>query len=238
MVINLRNGKKMMEKYYLVDYENVGSGGASNCSSLKKTDHLHIFYTDNSKKIDMDIVSDHGEAVFELHKVPVKSQSIDMHIVSFMGYLIGRNPDNDLHIVIISKDKDYDNVIKFWQGKAKIERKEKIEAPKAKPRKPEREAPKAKPKQTERKEKTETKKAAPKPTKSEIKIKLNQDIQKILSQNNYESEVINTVAKLVAKNYGKEDFKLAVHNELGQTYSNSVDVYNDIKPILAKYDKV
>ncbi len=210
MVINLRNGKKMMEKYYLVDYENVGSGGASNCSSLKKTDHLHIFYTDNSKKIDMDIVSDHGEAVFELHKVPVKSQSIDMHIVSFMGYLIGKNPDNNIHIVIISKDKDYDNVIKFWNGKAKIERKEKIEAPKA----------------------------APKPTKSEIKIKLNQDIQKILSQNNYESEVINTVAKLVAKNYGKEDFKLAVHNELGQTYTNSVDVYNDIKPILAKYDKV
>ena len=205
-MINLRNGKKMMEKYYLVDYENVGSGGASNCSSLKKTDHLHIFYTDNSKKIDMDIVSDHGEAVFELHKVPVKSQSIDMHIVSFMGYLIGKNPDNNLHIVIISKDKDYDNVIKFWHGKAKIERKEKIEAPK--------------------------------PTKSEIKIKLNQDIQKILSQNNYESEVIHTVAKLVAKNYGKEDFKLAVHNELGQTYSNSVDVYNDIKPILAKYDKV
>ena len=226
MVINLGNGKKMMEKYYLVDYENVGSGGASNCSSLKKTDHLHIFYTDNSKKIDMDIVSDHGKAVFELHKVPVKSQSIDMHIVSFMGYLIGKNPDNNLHIVIISKDKDYDNVIKFWHGKAKIERKEKIEAPKAKP------------KQTEHKEKTETKKAAPKPTKSEIKIKLNQDIQKILSQNNYESEVINTVAKLVAKNYGKEDFKLAVHNELGQTYTNSVDVYNDIKPILAKYDKV
>ncbi len=213
-----------METYYLVDYENVGSGGASKCSSLKKTDHLHIFYTDNSKKIDMDIVSDHGEALFELHKVPVKSQSIDMHIVSYMGYLIGQNGNSDIHIVIISKDKDYDNVINFWQGKAKIERKEKIETQKVKT-------------QSAKTQNAKTRNAKPGLTKSEIKIKLNQDIQKILSQNSYENDVINAVAKLVAKNYGKEDFKLAVHNELGQIYSNSVDVYNDIKPILAKYDK-
>ena len=32
-----------METFYLVDYENVGSGGVAKCSGLDKTDHLHIF---------------------------------------------------------------------------------------------------------------------------------------------------------------------------------------------------
>jgi hypothetical protein len=40
-----------METFYLVVYENVGSGGVAKCSGLDKTDHLHIFYTENSKNI-------------------------------------------------------------------------------------------------------------------------------------------------------------------------------------------
>ena len=94
-----------MDTYYLVDYENVGSGGVSKCGSLEKTDHLHIFYTENSKKIDLDIVDNHGNAAFETHKVPTKSQSVDMHIVSYMGYLIGKHLGGNIKIVIISKDK-------------------------------------------------------------------------------------------------------------------------------------
>ena len=79
-----------METYYLVDYENVGSSGLTKCNALEKTDHLHIFYTENQKKIDLDIVDNHGKAEFETHKVPTKSQSVDMHIVSYMGYLLGK----------------------------------------------------------------------------------------------------------------------------------------------------
>ena len=73
-----------MGTFYLVDYENVGSGGVAKCSGLDKADQLHIFYTENSKNINLDIVDDHGDAVLETHKVPTGSQSADMHIVSFI----------------------------------------------------------------------------------------------------------------------------------------------------------
>ena len=33
-----------METYYLVDFENVGSGGVAKCSELAKTDHLHLLW--------------------------------------------------------------------------------------------------------------------------------------------------------------------------------------------------
>ena len=49
-----------------------------------------------------------------------------MHIVSYMGYLIGKHLGGNIKIVI-SKDKDYDNLIKFWGDKAEITRKQKIE---------------------------------------------------------------------------------------------------------------
>ena len=50
-----------------------------------------------------------------------------MHIVSYMGYLIGKHLGGNIKIVIIRKDKDYDNLIKFWGDKAEITRKQKIE---------------------------------------------------------------------------------------------------------------
>ena len=37
-----------------------------------------------------------------------------MHLVSYLGYLLGIH-GKDCNYVIISKDKDYDNIVKFWQ---------------------------------------------------------------------------------------------------------------------------
>lgn len=52
---------------------------------------LSIFYTDNSRKIDLDIINDHGEAKLVTHKVPTGNQSADMHLGSYLGYLIGKS---------------------------------------------------------------------------------------------------------------------------------------------------
>ena len=60
-------------------------------------------------------------------KVPVRKQSVDMHLVSYLGYLIGKNKNKECRYVIISRDNDYDNVIKFWKNnKIKITRKKYI----------------------------------------------------------------------------------------------------------------
>jgi hypothetical protein len=106
--------RKMNKIFYLIDFENVGSDGLKGCDQLKKTDQIHLFYTNNANKISLDVFQNRGEAALLVHKVPVKNQSADMHLVTYLGYLIGTNSE-DCAYVIISKDTDFDNIIKFWQ---------------------------------------------------------------------------------------------------------------------------
>ena len=221
-----------METYYLVDYENVGTDGVSKCGGLEKTDHLHIFYTENAKRIDLDVIGNHGKASLETHKVPVKNQSVDMHIVSYLGYLLGKNEGKAISVVIISKDKDYDNVIKFWKGeKTNISRKAKIELPQTKSVKTAQK--KDKKKDTTTPQKKEKKK---KLTQSEQKVQLNSEIQKALSKAGYERAAINNVAKLVGEWFGKDNFKQNVYSKLRQQNSEDYDeIYKEIKSILTKY---
>ena len=56
---------------------------------------------------------------YELIKVPAGSQSLDMHLISFVGYAIGLGGEK-YNYIVISKDKDYDNVISFWKSKCGI----------------------------------------------------------------------------------------------------------------------
>lgn len=116
-----------METFYLIDFENVHSEGLENIGTLAKTDHVHIFYTENAQTIRLDIVLV-GDIDIVGHKVPVRKQSLDMHLVSYLGYLLGINKGKQCSYVIISKDKDYDNIIKFWQedGFKNISRKQEI----------------------------------------------------------------------------------------------------------------
>jgi len=236
-----------METYYLVDFENVGSSGVSKCGELSKTDHLHIFYTENNKKIDLDIVDSHGDAELKTHKVPTKSQSVDMHIVSYMGYLLGKNEGKGIEIVIISKDKDYDNLITFWKEKAKISRKQKIDVKSQKTTKPQQ------PKETKKTQKTtsqpkeikktqkataQSKQKTKAPNESEIRSRLNTDIQKAMAENDYDRKSINGVAKLVVKAYGKDNFLREVHNSIEQHYKDHVEIYKIVKPIITKYNEL
>ena len=122
---------KIIKTYYLIDYENVGSEGFKGCGKLRETDIIHLFYTDNSRKIDLDIINDHGESKLVTHKVPTGNQSADMHLGSYLGYLIGKEcigQDGECKIVVISKDTGFDHIIEFWKAEknVKISRNEKI----------------------------------------------------------------------------------------------------------------
>ena len=122
---------KIIKTYYLIDYENVGSEGFKGCEKLRETDIIHLFYTDNSRKIDLDIINDHGESKLITHKVPTGNQSADMHLGSYLGYLIGKEctgQDEECKIVVISKDTGFDHIIEFWKTEkdVKVSRNEKI----------------------------------------------------------------------------------------------------------------
>ena len=121
-----------MQTYYLIDYENVGSDGLGDCHSLRNTDHIIIYYTEKANKIDMGKISDHGSSSLEMLEVPAGNQSCDLNIVFYLGVLTERNKDGGCNIIIVSKDKGYDNIVKFRNGKngVKISRTPKIEVPK------------------------------------------------------------------------------------------------------------
>lgn len=102
----------IIDTYYLVDYENVGSSGLSGCKNLTVSEHIIIFFTQNARKIDMAEIANHGTAELKMIEIPAGKQSADIHIGSYLGYLAGKSKCN---IVIISNDTDFDNVIKFWK---------------------------------------------------------------------------------------------------------------------------
>lgn len=114
-----------MKTFYLIDFENVHNDGIANIESMTKEEHVHIFSTQNATNIRQDIFWLNGD--IKSHLVPVRKQSLDMHLVSYLGYLLGVY-GKECSYVIISKDKDYDNIVKFWkeEGYPNISRKEKL----------------------------------------------------------------------------------------------------------------
>ena len=236
-----------IDTYYLIDFENVGSNGIVGCKGLKKTDHIHLFYTENAKKISLDFFEDHGEAELVIHKVPVRKQSLDMHLVSFLGYLIGQNPEQQsVAFRIVSKDTDYDNIIKFWKNEKSIEM-SRISSIKAanrisKPRNTNKntqgkttaaKSPAAKTAAGSQSGNAAAKEGTSKFADTDNRTRLNNEVQQVLSkEGGYTSEVVCDVAKLSVGMIGEEHFQQKVHNELQSRYDNYSDIYTLIKPVL------
>jgi hypothetical protein len=213
---------KMEKTYYLIDFENVGSDGLKGCDQLKKNDQIHLFYTNNANKISLDVFSRRGEAELYVHKVPVKSQSLDMHLVSYLGYLLGINEESCSY-VIISKDTDFDNIIKFWQEEkdAKISRLGRI-VPEKKSEK------KAKKKLTD----MLVKKPEPAPAAApSARTELNNNLQKALSAAGKSGEVIAYVTSVAMKHAGKNNGKQTVYRTMVAEYGQDQgrDIYNRIR---------
>jgi hypothetical protein len=221
---------KMEKTYYLIDFENVGSDGLKGCDQLKKNDQIHLFYTNNANKISLDVFSRRGEAELYVHKVPVKSQSLDMHLVSYLGYLLGINEENCSY-VIISKDTDFDNIIKFWQEEkdAKISRLGRIV--------PEKKAEKKAEKKIEKKSKKKltdmlVKKPEPAPAAApNTRTELNNNLQKALSAAGKPGEVIAYVTSVAMKHAGEDNCKQTVYRTMVAEYGQAQgrDIYNRIR---------
>lgn len=107
---------------YLVDYENVQERGLYGIRMLSADDTVHIIYTDNTNKISLDCVNELSIPLHTLH-VPSGKQSLDMHLVSFLAYLIGTETDAETRYVVVSNDTDFDGVIHFWCDRLDIDRK-------------------------------------------------------------------------------------------------------------------
>ena len=74
---------------YLIDFENVHEEGFGSLGRLGEKDSVYCFFTKNVAKISMSALA--GIRSGQLHFVEAESgkQSLDLALVSFLGYLIG-----------------------------------------------------------------------------------------------------------------------------------------------------
>lgn len=217
-----------VETYYLIDFENVHEDGLSGSENLNSHDHVHLFSTKNAPKISFETLTHLNSADLSSHEIPVGNQSLDMHLVSYLGYLIGINANRQYRYVIISNDKDYDNIIAFWktQNSSDITRRNRIAGT----------TKKGASKTTDTAKSANTAQPNNKSTVTPInKSQLNTEIQRTVSNAGYTKNTINKVASIVVKHYGEDQFANNVHNELRNTYTNYSDIYKIIKPIINKY---
>ena len=101
-----------MSVHYLVDYENVHEVGLAGMDRLAAEDCVYIFHTSASDRISLSRL-ENVQAWIKVISVPPGNQSLDMHLGSFLGYLIGRGNDDDI-FAIVSHDTDYIGIVRFW----------------------------------------------------------------------------------------------------------------------------
>ena len=93
-----------IETYYLVDFENVNDAGLACSNQLGNHDHIHIFSTKNAPKISIESLSTFNSVDFSSYNIPVGKQSLDMHLIAYLGYLVGKNSSKKCRYIIVSND--------------------------------------------------------------------------------------------------------------------------------------
>ena len=102
-----------MAVHYLVDFENVHLTGLEGIKWLTMEDSVYLFHTNAADRIPLGFL-DNVSAWVRVIIVPPGDQSLDMHLVSFLGYLIGKEEDAETRYAIVSRDSDYKKVTDFW----------------------------------------------------------------------------------------------------------------------------
>ncbi len=151
------------------------------------------------------------------YKTPTGNQSLDKHLVAYLGFLLGKDKEKKCSYVIISKDKDYDSIIKFWkeEGYTKVSRKQEIPDSKE-----------------ETQKKTVQKKAIAKLSGQE-RTELNVFMQHGLRDLDYTTEEANRICKCVVKHCNDEDMPGEIRNKISMIYKkNDSKVFEDVANIL------
>lgn len=107
---------------FLVDYENTHS--LSGIATLSKDDKVVIFYSQNANSLTFDTHKCIMEspATVEYKYVGTGSQNaLDFQLSTYLGYLVSTHKDSDEKIVIVSRDKGFNNVVSFWKHELSLE---------------------------------------------------------------------------------------------------------------------
>lgn len=101
---------------YLIDFENVKSGGLAGIEHIRKEDSVHLFWSARENKITIEMMEliRSSESEIVMHKaVTGERDALDHQLCSYLGFLAGGRGETDF--VIVSNDKAYDHLIEFWR---------------------------------------------------------------------------------------------------------------------------
>jgi hypothetical protein len=107
--------KPARRKYYLIDYENVHIQGFEGMDDLTPDDRLIVFYTSNSNTIPIEFYTPLTDCQAEKQFIPVacgQPNALDFQLSSYLGFLVSNDPDAEYYI--ISNDKGFNSLYKFW----------------------------------------------------------------------------------------------------------------------------
>ena len=124
---------------FLVDYENVNTGGLNGVSGLSEQDKVIVFYSDKAETMTFGLHRRLNESKAEIsfQKVPTGSKNaLDFQLCTYLGYLICQNEktnDNSsgysyydeydepketpAAYYIVSEDQDYAVISDYWNRK-------------------------------------------------------------------------------------------------------------------------
>lgn len=101
---------------YMIDYENVKTGGLNGISRLTSSDRVIIFYSENANRLTFDLHQRlmSSPAKIEYREVSVGGHNaLDFQLVTYLGFLIAG--DRDGQYMIISNDRGFEYVVNFWR---------------------------------------------------------------------------------------------------------------------------
>lgn len=200
-----------IETYYLIDFENVNDAGLVCSKKLGSHNHIHIFSTKNSPKISLEMLTAFNGVDLNVHIIPAGKQSLDMHLIAYLGYLIGENASQECKYVIVSKDNDYNNIISFLKKitSSTITRQSGIGS------------------NSSNKNEYNVSQATP---TSQVR----DEIRKKLSKASLNEKIIDNVDSLICQYYNEPNAKQVIHKMLVAEYGEGkgLSIYNHIKKSL------
>lgn len=206
-----------MPSILLVDYENVTMSGLTGYEKLSGKDKIYIFFSANNLNIDADFLAK-CKCQVKYYKVPQGDESVDKHILAFLGYQAAVN-DNSFDYLILSKDKGFDNIASFMKELTSKNIKRYVSISDALNSKEQKKTAKAK---------TQAKENEPRKQKH-----LFSEIESIVRKACKEPEV-DTVVDIVLKNYEKKTFKNIINTQLVKKFGQERGhiLYKSIKSLL------
>ncbi len=185
---------KKKKTYYLVDYENVHEKGLEGADKLGRNDHVHLFFTEQSHNIKLESVAFMNMVNMIAHKTTVGEESLDKHLLSYLGYLIGKNGSKTADYIIVSSDKGYDRINEFWNTyfDVKVTRQSQIVIDENSP-----EALSLKQKQ-----------------------QLEADLRTLLEQNGFSGSKASEISKEILENYEKRNFRALAKKYINKRFAD------------------